>query len=131
MLAEAVIIVMLFFFSSRRRHTICSRDWSSDVCSSDLRDFRGIGSGFSFRFVFPVRLCTRWAHGARAHHHGRVGGPVFGSLRAGAFFEGRPEGQEKDGQQKKAAFLSTRWHNMMDFTVRRCGRRERKRKAWI
>src|SRR5205809_5874706 len=26
----------LFFFSSRRRHTICSRDWSSDVCSSDL-----------------------------------------------------------------------------------------------
>src|SRR5256884_3725400 len=27
---------MLFFFSSRRRHTRCSRDWSSDVCSSDI-----------------------------------------------------------------------------------------------
>src|SRR2546429_7921460 len=27
-----------FFFSSRRRHTRCSRDWSSDVCSSDLLD---------------------------------------------------------------------------------------------
>src|SRR2546429_5963548 len=27
----------MFFFSSRRRHTRCSRDWSSDVCSSDLR----------------------------------------------------------------------------------------------
>src|SRR5690606_40670242 len=27
----------LFFFSSRRRHTRFSRDWSSDVCSSDLR----------------------------------------------------------------------------------------------
>src|SRR5690554_8238403 len=26
-----------FFFSSRRRHTRCGRDWSSDVCSSDLR----------------------------------------------------------------------------------------------
>src|SRR2546422_8483256 len=26
----------IFFFSSRRRHTRCSRDWSSDVCSSDL-----------------------------------------------------------------------------------------------
>src|SRR5205809_4370661 len=25
-----------FFFSSRRRHTRCSRDWSSHVCSSDL-----------------------------------------------------------------------------------------------
>src|SRR2546422_6561781 len=28
-----------FFFSSRRRHTRCSRDWSSDVCSSDLKAF--------------------------------------------------------------------------------------------
>src|SRR5437868_11431283 len=26
----------LFFFSSRRRHTRSKRDWSSDVCSSDL-----------------------------------------------------------------------------------------------
>src|SRR6266513_4054652 len=26
-----------FFFSSRRRHTMSKRDWSSDVCSSDLR----------------------------------------------------------------------------------------------
>src|SRR5690606_40504474 len=27
-----------FFFSSRRRHTRFSRDWSSDVCSSDLAE---------------------------------------------------------------------------------------------
>src|SRR5690606_36126548 len=27
---------LVFFYSSRRRHTIFSRDWSSDVCSSDL-----------------------------------------------------------------------------------------------
>src|SRR5207245_4253080 len=33
-----VIASFLFvFFSSRRRHTRCYRDWSSDVCSSDLR----------------------------------------------------------------------------------------------
>src|SRR5690606_2082960 len=31
-----------FFFSSRRRHTRFSRDWSSDVCSSDL-DLRELG----------------------------------------------------------------------------------------
>src|SRR2546422_11241606 len=31
-----MLIVSVFFFSSRRRHTRCSRDWSSDVCSSDL-----------------------------------------------------------------------------------------------
>src|SRR5690606_40011302 len=29
-----------FFFSSRRRHTRFSRDWSSDVCSSDLVELR-------------------------------------------------------------------------------------------
>src|SRR5690606_41038719 len=28
---------LFFFFSSRRRHTRFSRDWSSDVCSSDLK----------------------------------------------------------------------------------------------
>src|SRR5690606_39968112 len=28
--------MFIFFFSSRRRHTRFSRDWSSDVCSSDL-----------------------------------------------------------------------------------------------
>src|SRR5690606_39716555 len=29
--------ICFFFFSSRRRHTRFSRDWSSDVCSSDLQ----------------------------------------------------------------------------------------------
>src|SRR6266498_3251628 len=29
-------VFVVFFFSSRRRHTRCGRDWSSDVCSSDL-----------------------------------------------------------------------------------------------
>src|SRR5256884_4677623 len=33
---SSVCIFSFFFFSSRRRHTRCSRDWSSDVCSSDL-----------------------------------------------------------------------------------------------
>src|SRR5690606_5335598 len=32
--------VNFFFFSSRRRHTRFSRDWSSDVCSSDLQPRR-------------------------------------------------------------------------------------------
>src|SRR2546422_79163 len=42
MISEHTHIVLVstcfffFFFSSRRRHTRCSRDWSSDVCSSDL-----------------------------------------------------------------------------------------------
>src|SRR5215475_8023666 len=36
--------VAAFFFSSRRRHTRFSRDWSSDVCSSDsVEDVRNAG----------------------------------------------------------------------------------------
>ena len=31
-----MFMLLLFFFSSRRRHTRLRRDWSSDVCSSDL-----------------------------------------------------------------------------------------------
>src|SRR5207302_6835938 len=34
-----------FFFSSRRRHTRCLRDWSSDVCSSDLLDLGAFRQG--------------------------------------------------------------------------------------
>src|SRR2546421_5262282 len=34
-----------FFFSSRRRHTRSDRDWSSDVCSSDLI--------YGFQMIFP------------------------------------------------------------------------------
>src|SRR5690625_7674581 len=37
------LLMALFFFSSRRRHTRWPRDWSSDVCSSDLVGFAGIG----------------------------------------------------------------------------------------
>src|SRR2546421_8462144 len=32
----ALTVSSFFFFSSRRRHTRSDRDWSSDVCSSDL-----------------------------------------------------------------------------------------------
>src|SRR5690606_33266152 len=35
-------VLFFFFFSSRRRHTRFSRDWSSDVCSSDLYFFAAI-----------------------------------------------------------------------------------------
>src|SRR6266542_1930023 len=37
----------LFFFSSRRWHTRCYRDWSSDVCSSDLIP--------TFSHPFPIK----------------------------------------------------------------------------
>src|SRR3989449_10470214 len=51
----AIIVVyffLFFFFSSRRRHTRCSRDWSSDVCSSDLLARRCLG----LRFATSIRV---------------------------------------------------------------------------
>src|SRR5256885_3824829 len=38
---------VFFFFSSRRRHTRLQGDWSSDVCSSDLRSQRQVRSMLS------------------------------------------------------------------------------------
>src|SRR5207249_1203997 len=38
MSAESAVLFDFFFFSSRRRHTRSKRDWSSDVCSSDLAE---------------------------------------------------------------------------------------------
>src|SRR5690606_40711951 len=55
----------LFFFSSRRRHTRFSRDWSSDVCSSDLTDehsnliIAGAGSGKTLTILGKVEYLIK------------------------------------------------------------------------
>src|SRR5699024_7667361 len=36
------MMITKFFFSSRRRHTRSKRDWSSDVCSSDLLGVKAV-----------------------------------------------------------------------------------------
>src|SRR3712207_6872178 len=41
-----VVVICCFFFSSRRRHTRYWRDWSSDVCSSDLGGIPDPVTGF-------------------------------------------------------------------------------------
>src|SRR5215475_705806 len=50
---------VMFLFSSRRRHTRFSRDWSSDVCSSDLQHEPGptltVVPSANVRTVFVVR----------------------------------------------------------------------------
>src|SRR5690606_40980830 len=71
---------MGFFFSSRRRHTRFSRDWSSDVCSSDLTG-KPLRSSSSPRATIIVRVSS-WA-----------GSPVVPSTRSrkenGAYATGR------------------------------------------
>src|SRR5690606_39878213 len=53
-----------FSFSSRRRHTSFSRDWSSDVCSSDLWE---IGYGKPDRIASPLEIMIE----------GPIGGAAF------------------------------------------------------
>src|SRR5699024_11460658 len=48
---------LCFFFSSRRRHTRSKRDWSSDVCSSDLEIALVIGEP-----AYRVTLAQAWDH---------------------------------------------------------------------
>src|SRR5699024_11607045 len=50
-----------FFLSSSRRHTRSKRDWSSDVCSSDLMIFPG--NGCTMRFIRRMREKCRRRNG--------------------------------------------------------------------
>src|SRR5256884_254307 len=58
--------LLIFFFSSRRRHTRCSRDWSSDVCSSDL--------------VFEESLAAPHLRAARTSKRGESKSAVSGRI---------------------------------------------------
>src|SRR5690349_6588792 len=58
-----------FFFSSRRRHTISLRDWSSDVCSSDLRR----SSGPAARPSWPTFKSTWMKRNGRLRDSDRSG----------------------------------------------------------
>src|SRR5207245_5732093 len=78
-----------FFFSSRRRHTRCYRDWSSDVCSSDLQllgtgarlglalagiDQRGIGEPVDGNVVAAAGLAPALAIGVVDRRRAAVSG---------------------------------------------------------
>src|SRR5207245_8049188 len=81
-----------FFFSSRRRHTRCYRDWSSDVCSSDLfarlvaaskptvkfdawahHPYSGLGQGPSAKVAFPNVNLTQLPTFEKRSEERRVG----------------------------------------------------------
>src|SRR3712207_7299530 len=59
-LSDAIVddLYLCFFFSSRRRHTRYWRDWSSDVCSSDLQDHSIELGGDDVRCEFRRRRRT-------------------------------------------------------------------------
>src|SRR6266496_5077522 len=85
-----MLVLFIFFFSSRRRHTSSLRDWSSDVCSSDLAGLLGRAATVAFvlaaigvAFVASgfVRLSGRFSHAGSVYAFvGRTLGPRAGFL---------------------------------------------------
>src|SRR2546421_1619373 len=69
-----LLSVLFFFFSSRRRHTRSDRDWSSDVCSSDLswRCIHGVSSWGRSRTRGLEQVPLLAARRARLHSGGRA-----------------------------------------------------------
>src|SRR2546421_9490712 len=61
MISSPVLLLFLFFFSSRRRHTRSDRDWSSDVCSSDLTGLHSTGLASAVRTELYALRHRLWA----------------------------------------------------------------------
>src|SRR5690606_16468428 len=72
-----IILLCVFFFSRRRRHTRFSRDWSSDVCSSDLLVANAIHQASNCTGAFVA-----WNCGAASRE--LIGSELFGHEK-GAF----------------------------------------------
>src|SRR5256885_10859681 len=99
---DAITQCFLFFFSSRRRHTRLQGDWSSDVCSSDLRP----------RFVLPDRRHDAgWSGGggscsAEAHAHVRCSQTANVSpCRAALGVAGHPDGEDRKSTRLNSSHL--------------------------
>src|SRR5690606_39936850 len=71
----------VFFFSSRRRHTRFSRDWSSDVCSSDLPQLStfSLTNTFFWIILFSTifSICLSFT---RARHYENYGASKLGTV---------------------------------------------------
>src|SRR5690606_39667771 len=102
-----------FFFSSRRRHTRFSRDWSSDVCSSDLarrrprqQDASATGAGGVTGAVHERQLAAGLAldhGGGGAHRFHPAGGGRSEERRVGkeCRCRGRASGEKKHKQYEE------------------------------
>src|SRR2546428_12727702 len=79
------MFVVCFFFSSRRRHTRSDRDWSSDVCSSDLDPGTEHDGVFVYRTIEDLEAIL--ARSQVVHRAVVIGGGLLGLEAARAMYE--------------------------------------------
>src|SRR5436309_16101433 len=101
----------MFFFSSRRRHTRFSRDWSSDVCSSDL-------TSVSWQFFLFCQE-TLVEEGFFLHKYTPYGQPVSSWLPWVDSHGGRtlPVQEDETGLVLWSLWEHYRTHRNIDFVV--------------
>src|SRR5256884_2896143 len=92
---------LFFFFSSRRRHTRCSRDWSSDVCSSDLT------YGHSFPSFESARVFANQKD-ERCGLRSRLGATLF-PLFQGPFIDPKLAGENRSEERRVGKECRSRW----------------------
>src|SRR5690606_63106 len=73
-----------FFFSSRRRHTRFSRDWSSDVCSSDLSSRKSM-TAFRVAPAASLALAALLAAGCTSFYEIGIETPIQPKLDVSSF----------------------------------------------
>src|SRR2546421_8322433 len=106
------ILLIFFFFSSRRRHTRSDRDWSSDVCSSDLLPF---GKGLKGA---AGQLASGWQLNTIV--------TISSGVPFGIFIDGDPDGDKSDDNGARPNLLPgvslssgggspDRWFNLAAF----------------
>src|SRR5690554_6316457 len=110
-----------FFFSSRRRHTRCGRDWSSDVCSSDLASLWRVNTDGDLHLVLSLSCPDRpgivaAVAGLLAEHGGNITeSQQFGDPLSGLFFmrvqvvATAPEADLRSALTELAARFSMTW----------------------
>src|SRR3712207_7005623 len=94
------MVSVVFFFSSRRRHTRYWRDWSSDVCSSDLSA--------------PTAPSAEPEASAGRHEPGHAGGAADGGLAhvvraAAALGDQEQDGEDRSEERRVGKECRSRW----------------------
>src|SRR5690606_13571806 len=115
----SLLFCFVFFFSSRRRHTRFSRDWSSDVCSSDLASNSMASTLFLFLifrkyykyafllFLFPLIFAYSRVYLGLHFPSDILVGYIFGSLIGSFFYIVYKKYNSETVAQKKSTLLIT------------------------